>query len=84
MPNWPEWWEWDLELSPHLHKRMSDRGFDEIDLRIMLERAGGLRPSEEEGRWVVTVRHQGRAWEVVVEPMEEDRVLMVITAYAVS
>jgi hypothetical protein len=33
MPNWPEWWEWELELTAHLEKRMLDRDFNEIDLR---------------------------------------------------
>lgn len=36
---WPEWWNWELEFTPHLEKRMSDREFGEIDLRIMLENA---------------------------------------------
>lgn len=42
--DWPEWWDWELELSPHLFKRMDDRRFTEIDLRRMLERATGYRP----------------------------------------
>ena len=25
---WPDWWDWELELSPHLLKRMTDRGLD--------------------------------------------------------
>ncbi len=37
-PRWPEWWDWELELSPHLLKRMADRGFSELDLRAMLDR----------------------------------------------
>ena len=37
----PEWWEWDLELSSHLLKRMVDRDFNEPDLRAMLETAAG-------------------------------------------
>jgi hypothetical protein len=40
-PEWPGWWDWELELSPHLLKRMTDRRFTEIDLRRMLERASG-------------------------------------------
>jgi hypothetical protein len=35
-PEWPGWWDWELELSPHLLKRMTDRRFTEIDLRRML------------------------------------------------
>ena len=51
---WPAWWEWELEITPHLEKRMEDRDFTEIELREMLEQAqdtalmwlqgGGLLP----------------------------------------
>jgi len=34
---WPEWWDWELDLSPHLLERMVDRGFSEVDLRRMME-----------------------------------------------
>jgi len=33
---WPDWWSWELQLTPHLKERMVDRGFAEIDLREML------------------------------------------------
>lgn len=39
---WPSWWDWELEFSPHLLKRMIDRQFSEVDLRRMLEHATGL------------------------------------------
>jgi hypothetical protein len=48
---WPAWWEWELELSPHLLKRMIDRDFTELDLRKMLEKARGYRPDIIDGRW---------------------------------
>jgi len=80
---WPEWWDWELELSPHLLKRMDDRRFTEIDLRRMLERATGYREDVVEGRWVIETRHRGKAWEVIVEPDSERRLLVVVTAYAV-
>lgn len=81
---WPEWWDWELELSPHLLKRMEDRRFTEIDLRRMLERASGYREDVVEGRWVIETRHRGTAWEVIVEPDVERRLLVVVTAYPVS
>ena len=31
---WLEWWDWELELSPYLLKRMDDRRFTEIDQRF--------------------------------------------------
>jgi len=78
---WPEWWDWDLEFSPHLLKRMSDRRFTEIDLRGMLARATGLKRDYEPGRWVVETRHRRRLWYVIVEPDSEAGLLVVVTAY---
>jgi hypothetical protein len=79
--NWPEWWQWEIELTPHLFKRMEARDFSEVELRDMLERASAFRPDFAEGRWVVETRHRQRKWEVVVEPDPLDRLLVIITAY---
>src|SRR4051794_26640489 len=79
---WPDWWEWELELIPHLLKRMIDRNFNEVDLRQMLDLAAGYRPSSSAGRFVVSSSFDGRDWEVVVEPDETTRSLIVVTAYA--
>lgn len=79
--SWPDWWEWDLELSPHLLKRMVDRRFTEVDLRTMFEGARSIHTDVVRGRWVVRARHRRRAWEIVVEPDSETRRLIVITAY---
>jgi len=78
---WPEWWDWELELSPHLFKRMLDRSFSELDLRTMLERSRGYRPDIVEGRWVIVTAHRRRTWEVIVEPDFDAKHLVVITAY---
>jgi hypothetical protein len=80
--NWPEWWEWELDLSlPHLQKRMLDRRFTDVDLRTMCEDALDYRPDHEEGRYVIEARRGNVVWEVIVEPLIEDEVLLVITAY---
>ncbi|MDQ2664656.1 MAG: hypothetical protein M3Z05_01475 [Gemmatimonadota bacterium] len=68
MPVWPAWWEWDLELSSHLFKRMADRDFNEIEARRMLSAASGLRPDVVSGRWIIATRHQRALWEVIVKP----------------
>lgn len=34
--------------------------------------------------WVSETSHQSRRWEVIVEPDESDRLLVVITAYSVE
>jgi hypothetical protein len=78
---WPDWWEWELELSPHLLKRMIDRGFSEVDLRAMLGRARDYRPDVIEGRWIIEASLRKRQWEIIVEPDLGSKRLVVITAY---
>lgn len=58
--------------------------FTEVDLRSMLERASTLSPDVMEGRFAIATRHAGRPWEVIVEPDDEDQLLLVITAYPVE
>lgn len=84
MSKWPRWWEWDLELSSHLFKRMADRGFNEIDVRRMLSVASAIRPDVVPGRWVAATRHRRAEWEVIVEPDADGQLLVVITAYPID
>jgi hypothetical protein len=79
--HWPDWWSWEIELTPHLLKRMVDRRFNEVDLRLMLDAAIGFRDNHEEGRFVIETTHEGRRWVVIVEPSPDDEVLIVVTAY---
>jgi len=81
---WPNWWSWDVELSPHLLKRMIDRQFTEVDLRAMLHLSRRYRQDVVEYRWVIEARHRGRDWEVIVEPDGERNQLVVVTAYPVD
>lgn len=82
--DWPAWWDWELELSPHLLKRMVDRRFSEVDLRSMMASAVELREDAEPGRWLVETSHESRPWEMIVEPDSTDRLVVVITAYPVE
>ena len=84
LENAPDWWNFELELSPHVEERMIDRGFSEVDLRLMVEAAGHVRPAATNGRWIVETSHNGDSWEVIVEPEDRDRVIVVITAYRVT
>jgi len=84
LENAPEWWNFELELSPHVEERMIDRGFTEVDLRLMFEAARDIGPAATNGRWTVNTVHDGDSWEVIVEPDERDRVIVVITAYRVN
>jgi len=82
--DWPTWWYWELEFSPHLLKRMVDRNFSEVDLRSMMSSAIRLREGDEPGRWLVESSVGARSWRVIVEPDTADELLVVITAYPVD
>jgi hypothetical protein len=62
---------------------MEDRQFNEVDLRAMLERAQSYHRDIVEERWVIEVRHDDHAWEVIVEPDGLSKLLVVVTAYPV-
>jgi hypothetical protein len=81
---WPNWWEWELELCDHVLERMVDRSFSETDLRLMLDSATGYHEDVVEGRWVIESKHDGRDWEIIVEPVVESSLLTVVTAYPVN
>lgn len=76
----PDWWDWELELTPHLLKRMSDRGFNEADIRTMLEDARDII-AQPNGRFRVETALEERRWVVIVEPDPGDETILVITAY---
>jgi hypothetical protein len=78
---WPEWWDWELEFSPHLLKRMVDRSFNEVDLRSMLSVATQWRISTTEGRFVISSQLLDRDWEIIAEPDEAEKLLIIVTAY---
>lgn len=80
----PAWWDWDLELTAHIVRRMADREFSEVDLRRMLHDASSWRRGREPRRWRIETRHAGRPWVVIVEPEPGTRLLVVITAYSVE
>lgn len=84
MRGWPEWWEYEIVLSPHLMERMQDRNFSETALRTMLSDATDFQPSAAPGRFIIATRHDRAPWEVIVEPDEFDQVLIVVSAYRVE
>ena len=81
---WPEWWQWDLEVSSHIEKRMEDRDFTEVDVRQMLEEARGYAADVVEGRWIVATRFRDQSWEVIVETDMHRKLLVLVTAYPVE
>ncbi len=73
-----------LGVLPHLFKRMVDRSFNETDLRLMLENATGYHENHEVGRWAIETMHDRRRWEVIIEPISEEQLLVIVTAYPVE
>ncbi len=82
--DWPNWWQWELELTPQVERRVEDRDFTEVDLREMLEDARGYRQDVVEERWIIESRHRNRGWEVFVEPDADNKRLVIVTAYPVE
>jgi hypothetical protein len=60
---------------------MEDRGFTEVELRAMIDKASSWRASAVAGRVVVASALAGRSWEIVVEPDPEVERLVVVTAW---
>ena len=82
--NWPEWWDWELEITPHAEKRMIQRSFTEIELREMLDRAKALHPDKEIGRYVVVSTLHSTNWEIILEPDFDEKLIVVVTAYPIE
>jgi hypothetical protein len=74
--------DWELKLTEHLEERRIDRGFNEVDLRLMLTDPDGVSRGALPSRWILTTRLHGRRWKVVVEPAWIAQRLEVITAWA--
>jgi len=79
--SWPDWWDWKIEFTPHLLKRMEDRDFNEVDLRKMLHSSKTYSKDVIEGRWIIVTQHRYRSWEIIVEPDSIEKLLVIITAY---
>ena len=63
---------------------MEDRSFSEVELRQMLEDARAYREDVVDGRWIVETRWRDQSWEVIVEPDDKEKLLVVVTAYLVD
>jgi hypothetical protein len=79
--SWPDWWDWELEMTPHLEQRMEERDFTEIDVREMLEVATSFVADVVPGRFLIESLRRGRRWQVIVEPDLDETLLVVVTAY---
>ncbi|HEV2949976.1 MAG TPA: hypothetical protein VGX70_21545 [Gemmataceae bacterium] len=50
----------------------------------MLESATGYYENHEEGQLAIESKHDGRPWEIIAEPIPEDQILVIVTAYPVE
>ena len=80
----PKWWDWDLEISPHLLIRSEQRHFDEVDLRTMIEDAVSMEPELLPDRWRIETKWRRRAWRIVVDVDDHRKRVRVVTAFPVQ
>ena len=76
----PDWWEWEIEVSSHCLKRMTERDFNETDLREMFDDAEEIL-EQTHGTFLVTTKLNHRPWEAIVTPDGDQRLVVVVTAY---
>lgn len=84
MVAWPEWWHWELELTPHVERRMAERGINELTLRAMLLKPKGWHPVDQPDRYAIVAVHRRGDWRIIVEPDVDNHVLVVVTAYRIE
>jgi len=78
----PEWWDWEIELTPHSERRLEERGLTEIDLRTMLNKPPrSIEGDPEPGRHRVFTSHRRKPWIIVVEPDPGPKILLVISVF---
>jgi len=80
----PEWWNWEIEITPHIEKRMISRNFSEIELREMLINAKEFEKDIEDSRYKITSKLRTKKWEIIVEPDYFEKLLVIITAYCIE
>ena len=81
---WPEWWFWNIEITPHVEKRMVQRDFSEIELRTMLHGAHNFENDAVFGRFKIKSKLKGKSWEIIVEPDSIEKLLVIITGYQIE
>lgn len=80
---WPDWWDWEIEISSHCGKRMQERLFNETDLRAILADATEIVEQTHE-TFLIMSSYENRIWEVIVIPDVEKKMIVVVSAYSVS
>ena len=65
----PEWWDWELELTPHVEKRMEDRSFSEVDLRLAADFNGSSQSLSVPSKASLSIPTTGNlTWEAWIRP----------------
>lgn len=79
----PYWWSWPQELTDHVKLQMVDRATRGETLHLLLDHAARVFPGRLPGRWCVESELHGRRWHVIVDVEDDERMLVVVTAYPV-
>jgi ferredoxin-thioredoxin reductase catalytic subunit len=82
MSQFPGWWKWLFEISPHAYRRMPERQFTETDLRGMLVAPERIESDICPGRFLIHCRWYGRNWHVIVEPDPDTKTVIIVTAFS--
>jgi hypothetical protein len=83
-PGWPDWWDWNFEISGYAAKRMRQRDVYEAEVRAMLVDATAIKPAKDPGGRVVTTSKDESEWKIVLEPDESRSIIEVVTVYKVE
>lgn len=60
---------------------MKERGFNALDVRMMMHKPDRIYASPGTDRWIVDARLRGKRWRVILEPDPVQREMVIITAY---
>jgi hypothetical protein len=60
---------------------MKERGFNALDVRMMMQRPRHISASPGTGRWILDARLRGRSWRVVLDPDPVKREMVIVTAF---
>lgn len=77
----PYWWTWPQEWTDHVQLQLADRANRGETLHELFANPVRLFPGRLPGRWCVESALHGRRWHVIVDVDDDERVLVVVTAY---
>lgn len=62
---------------------MVQRGFNALDVRMMMHRPERIYASAGTERWIVEARLRGKRWRVILDPDPVKREMVIVTAFPI-